>query len=255
MSPAGTSESVDRRVLGGFVMVDAITNASVTSALSVTSTQLKLRANRSGIYAIFDAPGFSALNTQFIPVTAQWPASAAAAPSFEVSVQDPTLRYLPRRAQVGAPQPLASLGTPQRVALYPSASAGVALNWAVIRAAVTGSKGQGLPWAVVRALKSDNSVAATGVTDARGEALLAVPGLGAQISDSGSGPVTVGTTAVTVQAWFDPSVLKQPAGWIPNPDDILNIPGGLAASALPTGKTTGSISATQVFFAGITISV
>jgi len=93
------------------------------------------------------------------------------------------------------------------------------------------------------------------VTDARGEALLAVPGLGAQISDSGSGPVTVGTTAVTVQAWFDPSVLKQPAGWIPNPDDILNIPGGLAASALPTGKTTGSISATQVFFAGITISV
>jgi hypothetical protein len=28
--------------------------------------------------------------------------------------------------------------------------------------------------------------------------------------------------AATVTAYFDPSVLTQPAGWIPNPDDILS---------------------------------
>lgn len=98
------SESTDRRVLGGFVFRDAITGTSVVDPLAVTSTSLQVRANRSGVYAIFDAPGFHDLTSQFNPAASAWPA----AQSFEVTVKDPRLRYLPRRAQVQAPQSLIS---------------------------------------------------------------------------------------------------------------------------------------------------
>lgn len=248
MSVTGFTESVDRRVLGGFVFVDAITGASVVDPLAVTSTSLQLQANRSGVYAIFDAPGFSGLITQFNPAAAGWPAPQ----SFEITVQDPSLRYLTRRAQVQAPQSLTSVFSPQKVPLYASPSAVLAPNWAVVRASVTGSDNSGLPWAAVKVLKSDNTSAATGMTDARGEALLAVMGLGVQVSANASGAVTEITIPVTVQAWFDPSVLQQPAGWIPNPDDIL---GNLSNAALKTGTQTGVLGAGQILKALIPISI
>ncbi len=237
----------DRRVLGGFVFVDAITSASIGDPLAVTSTNLRLRANRSGVYAIFDAPGFSGLTAQFNPTAAGWPA----AQSFEVTVQDPSLRYLARRAQVQAPQSLAGVFNPQQISLYASPSAVLAPNWAVVRASVTGSAGRGLPWAVLQVIRSDNSVAATGMADARGEALLAVTGLGVQVSATASGSVTERTIPVTVQAWFEPSVLKQPSGWVPNPDDIL---GNLSNASLKTGKQAGTLGAGQTLLAAIMIS-
>jgi len=252
MSSAMFLEQSDRRVLGGFVLSDAITHASVLTPLNVTSKQLKIKVNRSGVYAIFDAPTFSAPTGQFLSATASWPVGQS-----EVTVQDPSLRYLPRRAQVQAPQtpavgnPQVTFAGPQSIALYPSPSAGVELNWAAVRATVLGSAGNGLPWAVVRVLNSTNTAVATGVTDARGEALLAVPGLGVQVSAGAGGAVTETTIPVTVEAWFDPSVLSQPPGWIPDPDDTL---GKLGTAALKTGQMTGALGAAQVLFAGITIT-
>ena len=239
-------ESTDRRVLGGFVCVDSITRASIQDPLNVTSS-LTLRANRSGVYAMFNAPGFSALTSQFNPAAAQWPA----AQYFEVTVQDPTLRYLARRARVQAPQGLPTAWVPQQISLYASPAALLSPNWAVVRASVTGSSGAGLPWAVVQIIKSDHSVAATGMTDDRGEALLAVTGLGVQVSSSSSGSVTETTIPVTVQAWFDVGTLTQPADWIPNPDDIL---GNLSSSALKTASLTGTLGARQILLAPIKIS-
>jgi len=240
-------ESVDRRVLGGITFTDAITNTAVLSALSIRSSLLQLQPNRSGVYVVFDGPAFHGLTLEFNPAPASWPPPQ----SFEVTVQDPSLNYLGRRVQIQAPQPLTSTA-PQTVALYPAAAARTEPNWAVIRASVTGTSGAGLPWAVVQAIKSDNTVAATGVTDARGEALLAVPGLGIQVSADGSGSVTEVTIPVTVQAWFDPTVQAQPAGWVPNPDDIL---GNLSNPQLKTGKTTGALGPQQTLFAKITIAV
>lgn len=250
MSPATAArEHLDRRVLGGFFFSDAITAASVSAPLTVASTQLKLRVNRSGVYAIFDAPGFSGLNTEFIPGP-DWP--TAPGPSFEISVQAPNQRYLPRRAKISAPRTLASLGTAQQVTLYPDPSSYVAPNWAVIRATVAGNNGVGLPWAVLQAIRSDKSVAATGMTDARGEALLALTGIGVQVSTNSTGAVTETTIPLTVQAWFDPSALNQPSTWIPDPDDILN---NLANASLKTNTLAASVGPGQTFFAAITISV
>jgi hypothetical protein len=256
VSAAGSAvflENVDRRVLGAFICVDAITGNSVVQSLPVTAGQWIVRANRRGIYVIFDGPGFSALTTQFVPAGA-WPPRV----SFEVTLQDPNRRYLPRRAKVLAPMTVPVIGSspggvapnpavtaalanpaavfdPQRVTLYPQPSAAVGSNWSTLRVSVTNTAAPaiGLPWAMLQVIrKDDGTVLATGQTDANGEALLAVVGLTLQTSTSGTGPVTVSTVAATVHVYFDPSVLTQPPGWIPNPDDIL---GNLSNASLRSG--------------------
>ncbi len=225
------NETVDRRILGAFICVDAITGSSVAPAIPVTVPLLwTVKPNRSGIYVIFDGPGFDLLTGQFLP-SGSWPAPV----TFEVTLQDPSLRYLPRRANVQAPLSIPAIPpvpasptgvfAPQHVAVYPSPAAAIGPNWAVIHASVFKSgttPPQGLPWAVLQVVRtSDNTVVATGQTDANGEALLAVIGLTVQANTSGSGPVTVSTVAATATAYFDPTILSQPAGWIPNPDDTL----------------------------------
>jgi hypothetical protein len=237
-------ETVDRRVLGAFVCVDAITGLSVVQPIPVSTPQWTVKPNRSGVYVIFDGPGFDALTTQFVPA-GTWPAAV----SFEVTLRDASRRYLPRRANVKAPMTVPAIGPspggvvpnpavtaalanpaavfdPQRVTLYPLPSAAVGPNWSTIHASVTRqgtTPPTGLPWAVLRVVrKSDGVVLATGQTDTSGEALLAVVGLTMKASTSASGPVTVSTVPVTVTAYFDPGVLTQPQGWIANPDDILS---------------------------------
>jgi hypothetical protein len=66
-----------------------------------------------------------------------------------------------------------------------------------------------------------NAVLATGMGDARGEALLAVPALKLQVSQSG-GTFSITTLAATVTAFFDPTILTAPANYVPDPDDILS---------------------------------
>ncbi len=236
MTMATFMENCDHRVLGGFQCIDAITNQSIVDPLKISGTQLSLRANRSGVYAIWDAPNLRKY-TAFDPPT-PWPNPESPAP--EITIFDPSLRYLPRRATLQVPQPLpttaappttpppftTTTGTaityaPQPITLYRSPAAPVAPNWAVVRASVTSDANPPapLPYAVLRVMNGA-SIMATGVADANGEALLAVPGLGLQLSSASGGPVTESTTAATVQVWFDPTV-KQPPGFVPNPDDIL----------------------------------
>jgi hypothetical protein len=225
------NENVDRRILGAFICVDAITGSSVVPAVPVTpAPQWTVRPNHSGAYVIFDGPGFEAQTDEFL-VSGTWPPSA----QFEVSLQDPSLYYLPRRAQVSAPLAVptippipttANVFVAQQVKLYPSPATPYGPNWATIHASVTksgSSPAQGLPWAVVRVVQqSNNAVLATGVTAPNGEALLAVMGLTVTANTGSGGSVTVSTVDATVTAYFAPSNLTQPSGWIPNPDDTLN---------------------------------
>ncbi len=223
-------ENVDRRILGAFVCVDAITGNSVVPAIPVTVPEWTVKPNRSGIYVIFNGPNLDLQTDEFIP-SGTWPNPV----KFEVSLQDPSLRYLPRRADVHAPlavpayPPVPATPTgvfaPQQIPVYPSPATTIGSNWASIHASVTRqgtTPPQGLPWAVLQVVRdSDHTILATGQTDANGEALLAVVGLTVQANTGGGGPVTVSTVAATITAYFDPSTLSQPAGWIPNPDDIL----------------------------------
>ena len=221
------TENVDRRILGAFVCIDAVTGSSVVPAIPVIPDPLwTVTPNHSGIYVIFDGPGLDSLTDEFLP-SGTWPNPV----SFEVTLQDPNLRYLPRRATVTAPlaiptSPATPSGVfvPQQVPVYPSPAISVGQNWAIIRASVTLSgtnPPQGLPWAYLQVVQnSNNAVLATGVSDTNGEALLAVIGLTVQPNTSGSGPVTTSVTPATVTAYFDPTTLSELAGWIPDPDDI-----------------------------------
>jgi hypothetical protein len=225
------NENVDRRILGAFVCVDAITGSSIVPPMQVTAPGWRVVPNRSGSYVIFDGPGMDALTDQFIPADT-WPAPI----SFEVTLQDPNRSYLPRRVNVQAPlavptappafTTLSGVFAPQSVPMYPSPAGAIGPNWATVHASVMKSgttPPQGLPWAVLRVVRdSDSKVIATAQTDANGEALIAVVGLTVQANSEDGGPVTVATTAATITAYFDPSVLNQPSGWTPNPDDILN---------------------------------
>jgi hypothetical protein len=260
------NESVDRRILAAFCCVNAITGNSVLEPLPVIAPQWSLKPNRSGVYVIFDGPGLRPLTTQFVP-SSTWPSPV----TFEVAIQDPSLRYLPRRVKLQAPlkvpaialssgtslddparaaalQDPTSVFSPEKVTMFPAPSATVAPNWAVIRASAVRSgvtPTQGLPWAVLQVVRnSDNKVLATGMADSSGEALLAVLGLKMQESSGGAGPVTVSSIAVTVTAWFDPAILDQPRGWITNPDDILS---NLANPQLKKDSQTLSLGAGQEF--------
>ena len=255
------SATVDRRILGAFVCVDAITGVSVVPAVPVSAPLWTIKPNRSGTYVIFDGPGFDALTDEFDP-SGTWPAPT----SFEVALQDPTTRYLPRRANVQAPLAIPTIPpvlttptgvfAPQQVTLYLSPAAAFGPNWAVIHASVTQSGSsplQGLPWAVLQVVRtSDNTVIATGQTSTNGEALLAVIGLTVQANSSGGGPVTVSTVAANITAYFDPGNLKQPTGWIPNPDDVLS---NLTNPALVSSSQSVQLSAGQELSMSFSLTV
>lgn len=243
-------ENVDRRVLGAFVCVDAITGNSVVPAIPVSAPQWSVKPNHSGVYVIFDGPGFDLKTGEFVP-TGDWSEQA----TLEVSLQDPNMRYLPRRATMKAPfavpsyppvpNPPTGVFAPLKISVYPSPAGVIGPNWATIHASVVRqgtTPPQGLPWAVLRVVQNSNhAVLATGQTDLNGEALLAVVGLTVQANTGGAGPVTISTIAATITAYFDPSVLGQPAGWIPNPDDILtNLSNpALKSSNKPVELTSG----------------
>jgi hypothetical protein len=231
------SENVDRRILGAFVCIDAITGTSIVPPMRVTAPGWRVVPNRSGSYVIFDGPGLFKSpgeddpTDQFIPEST-WPVPVG----FEVTLQDPNRRYLPRRVNVNAPlavptappafTALSGVFAPIKVTMYPSPAAPIGPNWATIHASVVKSGATpplGLPWAVLRVVRnSDSTVLATTQTDINGEALIAVIGLTVQANSEDGGPVTIATTAATITAYFDPSMLNQPSSWKPNPDDILN---------------------------------
>lgn len=245
------NQNVDRRVLGAFICVDAITQAMVTEPMLAAAPLWKLKPNRSGVYVIFNGPNLSDATTQFIPGS-NWPQPV----KFDVTLQDPNRIYLPRRAQVQAPESVpdipaappgsagnpavtAALGNtatvfaPQPVTVFRAPSAPVGPNWATLHVSVTRSgitPLQGVPWAVLRVVRnSDSKVMVNGLADLSGEALLSVLGSTLETSTTTTGSVTLASVAVTVTAYTDPSTftsidarkLVLPPGWIPNPDDIL----------------------------------
>lgn len=223
------TESIDRRILGAFRCVDSVTKSPILEPIAATSNTLLLRPNRSHVFVIFNGPGFLRHTTEFLPSAAKWPPPAP----FEVELSDPRRQYLPRRATLHVPQKLgpasdsASVFKAQQVTMYRSSSAPVLPNWAVVRVSVSRAgtdPPKGLPWCILRITDASDStnVLTRGMTDRRGEALLAVTGIGVQVSGNGSGSVVQSTVDVSVGVWFDPDVLKQPDDWLPDPDTLFS---------------------------------
>jgi hypothetical protein len=217
-------DTVDRRVLGAFRGVDACSRQPILDPLVVDSA-LDLRRNASGLFVVFQATGLRDLTLQFDP-TAPWPTATG----FEIAMRPVSARYLPRRAQVHLPRkptPISdpdSSMIPQDITLFPGPAAVLGLNWAVVRLSITtGVNKTGVPWALLRLTRnSDTVVLAVGMSDARGEAVLAVTGIGQSTNIDDDGDVLTTTVDATVTAYVDPGNLDRANTWLPDPDDVLN---------------------------------
>jgi len=195
-----TAELLDRRVLGGIRFVDGVTGLPIQRMLAVSAPNVRWIRNRSGDYVVAGAPGLEAHVAAFAAAPGAPPPGTL---NMTLTVSDPLGEYLPRRATMELPrdpdpthgdQP-GSLFRPVAVALYPAPIARTAPGWAVLRVSAPGR-----PGALLKVVEDDTDhVLARGQTDARGEALVAVPGIPVTTFNTGTGPVLATEVAANVQ--------------------------------------------------------
>jgi hypothetical protein len=247
-------EHVDRRVLGALRFLDAATGRRIGAPLRIAAPGVRLALNRMGDYVIFEAPGFEAYTAAFLDP----PAVASA--RIEMTVEDPEGEYLPQRVAIDLPRNL-DRKTPEdrdradasdsvfraiETPLYPAPAARVAPSWALVRATVLRQgTTETLAGALIRVLdRNNNAVMARGLSDGRGEALVAVPGI--QVTNwnqaPGPGPVTTHQVAVTIETIFDPA-----ARGFPNPRDLEDRRAQLRTSSQNAQLASGQTLVTTLF--------
>lgn len=241
-------EHIDRRVLGAVRFLDAATRLPITEPLLIDAPGARLRRNRMGDYVIFDAPGLAAHTAEFLQPPAL---PAAGSVPLELTVSDPAGEYLPQRVVIRLPRNSDAAANdavfrPIETPLYLTPAARTAAGWALVRAAVVrAGTTQALAGALIRVLdrNANNAVLARGLSDARGEALVAVPGI--QITnwnqDPGDGPVTIPQIAVRIEAIFD-----REAQGAPNPQALEDRRVQLATSAQDAELVAGQTLVTTL---------
>jgi len=228
-------ERVEQRALGAIEFVDALSGARVRDPLAIDAPALRLSVNASALYVIRSASGLESYIEAFERLPATVPADL---PDYDLTVRDPQRRYLARTATVVLPRADAPATNPQSVlnpiavTLYPTAARAVDPLWAALRVFVfvidAGAR-IGVANALVRLTPSLAGAAAQfAVTDARGEALLAVtaappvmPAAGG--SDGDPDVVYTRTFSAGLLVATDKAVTRRGdvlAMPIPNPDDM-----------------------------------
>jgi hypothetical protein len=190
-------EFVDRRALGAIEFVDAITAVRMRGPLRLKplDERVVITPNISSLYVIRSAPRLEAHREAF--------EHPPATPPFEdvhidISVNDPSRRYLPRTVRVNLPRRDAPFTDPESVLhpmvvpMYPAAAAAVAASWAILRVRVQGA-GADHPALcnalVVATPQIAGFSAVTAMTDVRGEALVAIAGVPRVLPQAGGGAV------------------------------------------------------------------
>lgn len=217
-----TAELLDRRVLGAVRFVDAVTGLVIPDRLEVQATGVRWVRNRRGDYVVAEAPGLERHRDAF-PSPPPTPAVGSVEISF--TVRDPAGRYLGRRGTLALPRDPDTDGAanpdslfhPAAIPLFPAAAAPTWPGWAVVRASVAGSApGTVLAGALLRVIRqSDDAILGGGMTDRRGEALVAVQGIPSTTFDDGAGPVVATEVAVRLEVVWDPDAAE-----MPDPDDL-----------------------------------
>ena len=203
-------ERVEARVLGALSIVDATTGVRIVDGLSVQpAAGARLQRNGSGLHVVVHVDALAAQESSFAPPTAPALGSVALA----LRIDDSFGRYLPRLASVALPRdptpsddpPASSLFVPVALALYPSPSARTGANWATLRVtAIETHTGDALGGALLT-VSVGASVVARGLTDWRGEALVAVPGVPVTTWSNDPGEVVAHEVAASVELLFDPA--------------------------------------------------
>lgn len=211
-------ELLDRRALAALRFVHGVSGIPVTRGLNLNAAGARFIRNRNGDYVLLEASGFD-------DYTANFDTALAFAPvEFALDIADPLGEFLPRRVSIALPRnadpaqaALAnSIFQPQRVALYPAPAARPEHDWARLYTSVSTDTGAPAAHALIQVERtSDNALLATALTDARGEALVAIAGIPLTPWDEGDGPVLGNDLEVRVSAFHDAAL----AG-LPDPDDL-----------------------------------
>jgi hypothetical protein len=251
-------EHVDRRVLGALRFLDAATGQRVNAPLLVQAPGLRMRRNQMGDYVIFEAPGLEAHTTEFLQAPDEPPVEDV---EIELTIRDPAGEYLPQQVVIDLPRDpdIKPPGDPNRdradalnsvfrvieVPLYLAPAARVAASWALVRGVVVRQgTTETLAGALIRVInQADNAVLARGLSDDRGEALVAVPGVHVTNwnPEPGPGPVMTPQTAVTIEVIFDPE-----ARGLPNPRDLEDRRAELITSGQNAQLTSGQTLVTTL---------
>jgi hypothetical protein len=208
MSAVRELERTEWRALGALRLVDATTRVPIERSLRVDAPGATLLRNRSGLYVIRRWDALAAHESEFAAPPAL---PATGSQSLSLSVSDPAGDYLAVAAQIRLPrnsdpaqaEAPDSLFQPMVVALYPSASAPVGANWAVLRVSLTDTvSGDALGGALLR-VQINGDVLARGLTDWRGEALVPVVGVPVTTFSEDANAVVISEINVTLHAAFD----------------------------------------------------
>ncbi|HTE45188.1 MAG TPA: hypothetical protein VK636_08085 [Gemmatimonadaceae bacterium] len=217
-----TAELQDARVLGALRFTDVVTSLPIDAPLAVVAPGVRWIRNRRSCWVIAAAPGLDAHLREFSSPPAG-PAVGSVSVGFQVS--DPAGQWLSRSGAVLLPRDPAAANSAQSqslfavadVPLYPTPAARTQRGWSVIRASVAGTTpGTTLAGALVRVVRDSDGVRiGGGMSDARGEALIAVQGIPSSSLGEGDGPVVATEISVRLDVVWDPA-----AGAAPNPDAL-----------------------------------
>ncbi|MFO7180297.1 MAG: hypothetical protein DIU78_016470 [Pseudomonadota bacterium] len=217
---------MDSRIVAALRFHDATVGHVITTPLRVTGDGVRILRNRSSVYVITQAPGFEDYVAAFRDPT------TPGATTLTLGVRDPSHRYLPRSialplprdvdpAHLEAPQ---SIWQPLRFALYPSPTGSLGTGWATLRLSIKrAGSDDGLPFAYVRVVRdSDDALIGVGLSDHRGEALVAVAGVPVTSwnAESTSTSPIVTTIGARVTAYYDATAYDEAAGRFPDPDAL-----------------------------------
>jgi hypothetical protein len=207
-----------RRVWTALRFVDGMTGRAIQRPLQVAVKGLRTVMNRAGLVVVMQVDEPAVSRKKFEDVEAAFdPIPVSPALTIAGSVSDPERAFLPRSFSFDLPRAAgADQFTPVSITLDPSPATPVLATWAVLRISVRNA-GKPAAQASLRVRRtSGGAVIGRGLTDARGEALVAVVGV-AQVTP-GVGVLVVETEIdATVDAHFDPDA---PAG-VPVNTDVL----------------------------------
>ena len=260
-------ERVERRVLGAVSVVDATTGTRIVDGLALLPpASARLQRNRSGLHVITHVDALAAHESAFGAAPAM-PVLGSVA--LALRIDDTLGRYLPRLASVALPRdptpaevlPANSLFVPVTLGMYPSAAARTGANWATLRVTATETHtGDALGGALLL-VSVGGTVVARGLSDWRGEALVAVPGVPVTTWSDAPGAVVVNEVDATVTLVFDPAAgtrvpaaqvgAGKPPAALPcvDPDDLEARRATLHPVSTPTKLATGRSQALSLTLA------
>lgn len=245
-----SADLLDRRILGALRFVHGVTGAPLARTLVLRAPGVVWQRNRQGDYLIADMHELHEHAGSFMaPPDAPPPGSV----SIAVDVTDPTGTFLPRRVQLRLPrdpdpahadQP-DSLFRAQVAELFPASAARSDHDWARLHASVHTASGEAARFALLRVARtSDNHLLARAMSDARGEALIAVAGIPVTPWEEADGPVLGNDLEVRIEAIFDPAITT-----LPDPDDLDARAAGLATINVVTRIAAGRAQSLALQFA------